>query len=156
MKFQLYREQQLHCNIETAWSFFSSPVNLAKITPPYMGFTILSGLPASETVEGMVIEYRVSPILGIPLKWVTRIKQVTKNESFTDFQEKGPYKFWNHFHQFIPNETGVLMKDTIDYELPFGIFGNIAHKLFVRRQLENIFNYRYQILSERFNQKHNI
>lgn len=150
MRFQLYREQQLNCEIETAWSFFSSPLNLSKITPKNMGFNVISNLESKDIYEGMIIEYKVSPVLHIPLKWVTKITQVEKNKSFTDFQEKGPYKYWNHFHEFVPNEKGVLMKDTVDYELPFGLVGRIAHKIFVKKKLENIFNYRYQFLDKYF------
>lgn len=150
MRFQLYREQQLNCDIETAWSFFSSPLNLPKITPKNMGFNVISNLESKDIYEGMIIEYRVSPMLHIPLRWITKITQVEKNKSFTDFQEKGPYKYWNHFHEFVPNEKGVLMKDTVDYELPFGLLGRIAHKIFVKKKLKNIFNYRYRFLDKYF------
>ena len=98
----------------------------------------------------MIIEYKVSPLLKIPMKWKTKITQVEQKKSFTDFQQKGPYKYWNHFHEFIPNEKGVLMKDTIDYELPLGILGSIAHVMVVKSKLNHIFNYR--ILEKLFNQ----
>ncbi|WP_304342807.1 SRPBCC family protein [Chryseobacterium koreense] len=152
MRFQLYREQQLNCDIETAWEFFSSPANLSEITPKDMGFYVVSDGSDQDIYEGMIIEYRVSPLLRIPLKWVTKITQVESGKSFTDFQQKGPYKYWNHFHEFIPNENGVLMKDTVDYELPFGLLGEIAHPIFVRKKLEDIFNYRFQFLEKKFNQ----
>lgn len=151
MKYQLYREQQLHCDIETAWHFFSSPMNLSKITPKDMGFTVLSDYNDEQIFEGMIISYTVSPLLKIPLKWRTRISQVQLNRSFTDFQEKGPYKYWNHFHEFIPNKDGVLIKDTVDYELPFGILGNIAHRIFVKKKLAQIFDFRYGVLEKLFN-----
>jgi ligand-binding SRPBCC domain-containing protein len=141
MKYQLYREQQLHCDIETAWHFFSSPMNLSKITPKDMGFKVLSDYNNEQIFEGMIINYTVSPLLNIPLKWRTRISQVQLNKSFTDFQEKGPYKYWKHFHEFIPNKDGVLIKDTVDYELPFGILGNIAHSIFVKKKLAHIFDF---------------
>ncbi|KMQ71900.1 SRPBCC family protein [Chryseobacterium koreense] len=153
MRFQLYREQQLNCDLETAWEFFSSPGNLSEITPKDMGFQVLSDYSDQNIYEGMIIEYRLSPLLNIPLKWVTKITQVEYRKSFTDFQQKGPYKYWNHFHEFIPNEKGVLMKDTVDYELPFGLLGKIAHQIFVRKKLENIFNYRFRFLERKFNQK---
>lgn len=151
MKYQLYREQQLHCDIETAWQFFSSPMNLSRITPEDMGFTVLSDYNDKPIFEGMIIDYTVSPILKIPLKWRTRISQVQLNRSFTDFQEKGPYKYWNHFHEFIPNKEGVLIRDTVDYELPFGILGNIAHRVFVKKKLAHIFDFRYDVLEKLFN-----
>ncbi|MCO5234509.1 MAG: SRPBCC family protein [Chitinophagales bacterium] len=151
MKHELYREQQLNCDLQTAWDFFSSPMNLPKITPKDMAFTVLSEQKTNKIFEGMIIDYTVSPLLGIPLKWKTRITSVIPNKSFTDFQEKGPYKLWNHHHEFIPNEKGVLMIDKVDYELPFGLLGNIAHALFVKKKLEKIFNYRFQILENLFN-----
>lgn len=152
MKHELYREQQLNCDLQTAWDFFSSPMNLPKITPKDMAFTVLSEQKTNKIFEGMIIDYTVSPLLGIPLKWKTRITEVIPNKSFTDFQEKGPYKYWNHFHEFIPNEKGVLVKDTVDYELPLGILGSVAHSLFVKNKLNHIFNYRYGILEKLFNQ----
>lgn len=153
MKFQLYREQQLNCDIETAWEFFSNPHNLSKITPKDMNFVVLTDLPSTKIYEGMEIDYTVSPLLKIPMKWKTRITQVDELKSFTDFQLKGPYKLWNHFHEFIPNENGVLAKDTVDYELPLGFLGKIAHSLFVRSKLESIFKHRFQVLEEKFNKK---
>lgn len=151
MKYQLYREQQLHCDIETAWQFFSSPMNLSEITPKDMSFTVLSNYANELIFEGMIIDYTVSPMLGIPLKWQTKIIHVELNKSFTDFQEKGPYKYWKHFHEFIPNEDGVLMKDVVDYELPFGFFGSIAHWAFVKKKLDKIFDFRCNVLEELFN-----
>lgn len=153
MKFQLYREQQLNCDIETAWEFFSNPHNLSKITPKEMNFVVLTDLPSTQIYEGMEIDYTVSPLLNIPMKWKTRITQVDELKSFTDFQLKGPYKLWNHFHEFIPNKNGILAKDTVNYELPLGFIGNIAHSLFVRSKLESIFKHRFQVLEEKFNNK---
>lgn len=151
MNYRLIRTQQLHCNIDTAWKFFSSPYNLSRITPKNMKFQVLTALPDERIYEGMIIDYKVSPLLGIPMRWRTRITQVNEGRSFTDVQEKGPYKRWNHFHEFIPNEQGVLVKDTVDYELPLGFLGQIAHKVMVRKKLQHIFDYRYQVLEDLFN-----
>ncbi|MCI0919784.1 SRPBCC family protein [Sphingobacterium rhinopitheci] len=151
MKYQLYREQQLNCSIETAWDFFSSPKNLSTITPKDMGFTVISDYDNVTIYDGMVIDYIVSPLFKIPLKWKTIIRKVDFQVSFTDFQAKGPYKFWNHLHEFIPNEHGVLMKDTIDYELPFGVIGDLAHKLMIKNKLVHIFDYRRAVLDKKFN-----
>lgn len=153
MRYQLYREQQLKCDLATAWSFFSDPENLSKITPKDMGFVVLTKNTNGAIYEGMEIDYTVSPLLGIPMKWKTHILKVDLQKSFTDFQAKGPYKLWNHYHEFIPNENGVLMKDTVDYELPFGFLGTIAHVLLVKNKLNEIFNYRFQFLEKKFNQK---
>ncbi|MBL7706333.1 MAG: SRPBCC family protein [Taibaiella sp.] len=151
MSYRLSRTQQLHCNIDTAWEFFSSPYNLARITPKEMKFLVLSDLPDERIYEGMIIDYKVSPLLGIPMRWRTRITQVDEGRSFTDFQEKGPYKLWNHFHEFIPNEQGVLVKDIVDYELPMGFLGQIAHTVMVQKKLQHIFDYRYRVLEGLFN-----
>lgn len=151
MRYQLHREQQLFCDLDTAWNFFSNPNNLSKITPKDMGFTVLSQPDSDKIYEGMLIDYTVSPILRIPLSWQTRITQVDWNKSFTDFQQKGPYKYWNHFHEFIPNDKGVLMRDTVDYELPLGVLGTVAHQIMVKKKLESIFNYRYSVLENLFN-----
>lgn len=151
MQHILYRQQQLNCDLKTAWLFFSNPNNLAKITPKDMAFTVLSK-DINETIyEGMEIEYTVSPILKIPFYWKTMITQVDFEKSFTDFQVKGPYKLWNHFHEFIPHENGVLMKDTVTYELPLSFLGTIAHKLVVQNKVNAIFNFREKILNQQFN-----
>ncbi|WP_454046890.1 SRPBCC family protein [Chryseobacterium sp. Marseille-Q8038] len=155
MMYRLYREQQLNCNIEAAWKFFSSPHNLSEITPKSMNFVVLSEINDEPIFEGMEIDYTVSPVLGIPMKWKTVISQVESYKSFTDFQKEGPYKYWNHFHEFIPNSSGVLMKDTVDYELPMGVLGKIAHQLFVKEKLRSIFDFRYRVLNDLFNNKHN-
>ena len=118
-----------------------------------MNFVTLPGYKHEEIFEGMIIDYTVSPILKIPLKWRTRISQVQLNRSFTDFHEKGPYKYWNHYHEFIPNKEGVLMKDTVEYELPFGILGSIAHRVFVKKKLADIFDFRYGVLEKLFYKK---
>ncbi|WP_312900111.1 SRPBCC family protein [Chryseobacterium taichungense] len=152
MKHRLFREQQLNCDIDTAWKFFSSAKNLSKITPEDMKFIVLTKFENDEIYEGMIIDYFVSPLFGIKLKWKTEIIQVSFRKSFTDFQKKGPYKLWNHHHEFIENENGVLMKDTVDYKLPFGFLGEIAHKIFVKNKLQHIFDYRFNVLEKRFNQ----
>lgn len=153
MKYRLERTQQLNCSIDVAWDFFSSPHNLEKITPREMGFVVLTNLESDEIYEGLVIEYTVRPLLNIPLKWKTRITQVDFQKSFTDFQEKGPYKLWNHSHYFEARENGVFMRDVVDYELPFGILGNLTHTLVVKRKLNHIFDFRYRILEELFNKQ---
>ena len=153
MVHRLYREQQLNCDIETAWKFFSSANNLAVITPKDMNFTVLTKLENDEIYKGMLIDYTVSPILKIPMKWQTQITQVDFQKSFTDFQQKGPYKLWKHYHEFIPNENGVLIKDTVSYELPMGFLGEIAHQLFVKSKLKSIFDFRHEVLEVMFNNK---
>ncbi len=151
MIYRLYREQQLGCDLNTAWTFFCNPHNLARITPRDMRFTVLTDLSEESIYEGMQIDYTVSPLLWIPLSWRTRITSVVFQKSFTDFQEKGPYKLWNHHHEFIQKENGILMKDTVDYQLPFGALGKIAHSLMIKNKLDSIFDYRYKVLDRLFN-----
>lgn len=152
MRYKLKRSQQLYQDIESVWDFFTSPDNLLRITPKDMNFRILYEIPDKEIYEGMIINYTVAPFLGIPLNWQTEITQVNYLKSFTDFQQKGPYKLWNHYHEFIPNNEGVLMVDTVEYELPFGVIGEMVHKLVVKKKLDQIFNYRYQVLEQLLNQ----
>lgn len=150
MIYRLKRTQQLNCSIDTAWRFFSSPNNLEKISPKEMKFRILSDIDDTEIFEGMIIDYKVSPLLNISLNWQTKITHVDYGRSFTDFQQKGPYKMWNHFHEFIENEQGVLMKDTVDYQLPLGFLGTMMHSLVVKRKLKHIFDFRFRVLEEYF------
>ena len=151
MVHRLYREQQINCDIDTAWEFFSAANNLSVITPPEMNFIVRTKLENDEIFEGMIIDYTVSPLMNIPMKWQTEITQVDLRKSFTDFQKKGPYKLWNHFHEFVENENGVLIKDTVTYELPMGFLGELAHSLFVKKKLEGIFGFRHQVLEVMFN-----
>jgi ligand-binding SRPBCC domain-containing protein len=149
-RFTLNTRQILPISLEEAWAFFSSPKNLSKITPEYMNFKILSGFDEGTTREGMIIKYKVHPVMGIPLTWVTKITNVSAPHEFTDMQLKGPYKEWVHTHRFREIEGGVEMTDELVYQLPFGPIGLIAHALFVRKQVESIFAYREATLDKLF------
>jgi ligand-binding SRPBCC domain-containing protein len=150
MLYQIRKSQQLSCNIETAWNFFSSPENLTFITPGDMRFVMHTQTGKDSIYEGMEIEYSVSPLFHIPVHWKTKITHVTFQKHFVDVQEKGPFRQWHHQHEFIENEYGVLMKDTVNYQLPLGFLGRIVHRFFVKRRLEYIFNYRYKIVNQLF------
>ena len=147
--YQYKTEHWLPISNTEAWKFFSSPQNLAVITPPEMDFKILSDI-GNEIYEGMIIDYKVKPLLGIAMNWKTEICKVEQGKYFTDKQLKGPYKVWEHTHSFIESNGGVLMKDEINYQLPFSFIGNIAHWLFVRKKIENIFNFRKNTLNKIF------
>lgn len=150
--YQLKRKQLVKTDLQTCWDFFSSPKNLSVITPEKMKFTVLTEQP--ETMyEGLMIAYKVSPVLGIPLGWITEIKTVKEGLFFVDEQRKGPYKIWHHEHHFEVVEDGILMTDIVSYTLPFGFLGKFAHWLFVRKQLEAIFEYRFKKVEEIFNAK---
>ncbi|TNE79334.1 MAG: hypothetical protein EP332_11555 [Bacteroidetes bacterium] len=148
----LRRTQELPIGLTEAWDFFSSPLNLEKITPRYMQFKVLNG-PIEKMYAGQLIAYTVKPVLGIPLNWLTEITHVEEGKFFVDEQRFGPYKLWHHQHHFEVKKDGVVMTDTVHYKLPFGVLGKLAHWLFVRKQLEGIFDYRFRTLEELFKLK---
>ena len=147
--YRFTRRQLLPITVEKAWDFLSDPRNLKLITPEYMGFQILNE-EETEMYAGQIIQYIVTPVLGIPTKWVTEITQVKDKKYFVDEQRFGPYSLWHHKHFIKAIPGGVEMIDIVDYKLPLGILGRIAHTLFVKRQLNQIFNYRYNKLIELF------
>ena len=148
--YKLETIQFIPISLSTAWDFFSSPKNLSRITPPEMGFQILSELPEGPIYKGLQIDYRVKPLLGIPMHWKTEIGETDSVSFFTDTQLKGPYKKWEHTHTFVATDKGVWMTDVVVYELPFGFIGKWAHSLFIRKKIEQIFQYRKQILNVLF------
>lgn len=147
--YEYHAEQQLSTDIQTAWKFFSSPGNLSVITPPNLGFVITSKNLSADIFAGMKIEYVVKPLFGIPVKWMTEITQVSKPNSFTDKQLKGPYALWEHHHEFIQKEEGVLMIDHVRYAMPFGWLGRMAHGI-VASRLNYIFDFRRRKLEQVF------
>lgn len=134
---------------EQAWAFLSSPKNLKTITPDYMGFNILSGADRP-MFAGQIIQYIVTPILGIKTKWVTEITHVKEGEYFVDEQRFGPYALWHHKHFINEIEGGVEMEDIIDYKVPFGFLGQLAHPFLVKPKLNEIFEYRTKKLEALF------
>lgn len=145
-------EQVLKTDLSTAWTFISDPKNLAFITPEYMRFKVLND-PGPEMYPGQVIEYTVSPVLGIPLQWVTEITHVKELAYFVDEQRFGPYAFWHHQHHLIPIESGVLMKDIVHYKAPLGPLGRLANRILIKKQLEEIFAFRRKTFDKLFNTK---
>ena len=143
--------QHLPISLQAAWDFFSSPNNLAKITPPEMGFIITSDKKDGEKMyAGQIITYILKPMLGIPVKWMTEITHVKEGDYFIDEQRFGPYKLWHHRHSFKKTATGVEMHDEVNYVLPLGILGTIAHKLFIRKRIESIFTHRTIVVENLF------
>jgi ligand-binding SRPBCC domain-containing protein len=143
-------EQVLNTSIPEAWKFFSRADNLEKITPSYMRFDITSPVTDKPIYAGEIITYVIHPVLGIPLRWMTEITHVKEGEYFVDEQREGPYGLWHHQHHFEAVAGGVKMTDIVHYSLPLGILGRVAHALFVRRQLEGIFDYRRKRVQEFF------
>jgi len=116
-----------------------------------MNFVIKTMDTSDDIYAGQMITYSVAPIAKIPLFWMTEITAVEKHRYFIDEQRRGPYKMWHHQHHFTATEKGVEMTDIVHYELPLGILGQIAHWLFVKRQLNQIFDYRYHKIEALFN-----
>ncbi|WP_426429979.1 SRPBCC family protein [Winogradskyella sp. HB-48] len=147
--YTLHKKQNLPITVDEAWEFLSSPKNLKTITPDYMGFHILSGADRP-MFPGQIIQYIVTPVLGIKTKWVTEITHVKDKEYFVDEQRFGPYALWHHKHFIKPIEDGVEMEDIVDYKIPMGILGQMVHPILVKPKLEEIFNYRTKKLEELF------
>lgn len=135
--------------MEKAWDFFSNPANLSKITPKEMNFEITSKVPP-KIYPGLIITYKVSPLPFMRVSWVTEIKQASENSYFIDEQRFGPYKFWYHIHFFREMEEGVEMEDIVYYGLPFGFIGDLFGLKLVQKQLNRIFDYREQQISQIF------
>ena len=147
--YTLKASQKIPASKEEVWDFISSPKNLKEITPDYMGFEIQTELP-EKMYPGMMIQYKVSPILGIKMTWVTEITHVEHEKFFVDEQRVGPYSMWHHQHHIQEIPGGILMEDIIDYQPPMGLLGDIANSLFIARQLDEIFTYRKKAVEKRF------
>jgi ligand-binding SRPBCC domain-containing protein len=152
--YSLKRTQTLPISISDAWQFFSSPANLSRITPAKMNFTIISMSGGDKMFSGQIITYKVTVLPLISVRWVTEITHVIEPSYFVDEQRSGPYAFWHHKHHFKQVPEGVVMTDEVDYALPLGLLGRIAHATFVRAELNGIFDHRYKILENYF--RHNI
>jgi len=124
---------------DRVFAFFSDASNLARITPPEMGFQICTSGPI-EMSAGTVIEYRVR-VFGLPLRWRSLISRWEPEHEFVDEQIRGPYKSWIHTHRFLEQPGGTLIEDDVCYAMPFGPLGEMMHPL-VKRQLKKIFQYR--------------
>lgn len=142
--------QKLPVSLEEAWSFFSHPKNLAVMTPEYLNLRFTNELYGEEMYPGQVMTYKVKPLLGIPLFWMTEITHVVPGKFFVDEQRFGPYSLWHHQHHFREIPGGVEMTDLVHYKLPLGFLGDLGNQLFVRRQLEGIFRFRVQKVEELF------
>jgi len=135
--------------LEEAWDFFSDPRNLPRITPPWLSFEILSD-PPERMYPGLMIEYRVRPLWGVPMGWLTEITHVLEPVLFVDEQRSGPYRLWHHQHRFRAVVGGVEMEDEVHYLLPGGPVGWVAQRLLVHRRLEEVFAYRRQAVERMF------
>lgn len=141
--------QNLPIEIEEAWKFFSNPNNLAVITPEWLNFKVTSNLP-EKMYAGMIISYKVHPVLGIPMNWVTEITHVKEPFYFVDEQRFGPYKLWHHQHHLKETENGIEMTDIVNYALPFDPFSRPINSLLVKNRVREIFKFREKKLENLF------
>jgi ligand-binding SRPBCC domain-containing protein len=146
---QLLREQFIPAELPVVWGFFATPRNLDELTPADLRFRILSEVPA-RMYPGLMIEYRISPVRGVWLRWLTEIRHIREGSYFVDEQRLGPYRLWYHEHHFEAVAGGVRMVDRVTYEVGWGPLGWLAERTWVRRQLEHIFDFRAQKVAEIF------
>ena len=152
--YALHFETFIPTSIDKAWDFFTSPLNLAKITPPDMGFRVTSDFnPGAKVYPGMIITYKVSPLFGIKLNWMTEITHVEQNKYFVDEQRFGPYALWHHQHHFKAVDGGVQMTDVVNYAIGYGFIGRMANALFVAKKLGQVFAYRERVIKKIFGGK---
>lgn len=146
---KLKQEQFLPITMDEAWQFFATPKNLNEVTPNDMVFEIISELPDT-MYEGLLINYRLKPMLNIPVNWCTEITHIKEKDYFVDEQRLGPYKLWHHEHHFKSVTGGVIMTDLLHYDIGMSVFGWLAGKLFVHKKVKAIFDYRYKFLDAKF------
>jgi len=146
---RLIQEQFLPISLEEAWNFFATPKNLNEVTPDDLSFEILTDLP-DKMYEGLMISYRIRPMLNIPVFWCTEITHIREKAFFVDEQRQGPYKIWHHEHHFKEVEGGVLMTDILHYSIGKSVFGWLAGKLFVHKKVAQIFEFRKKALDDYF------
>ena len=143
------RQQQLPTGLEEAWRFFSDPAKLPLITPPWLDFTMTSSVPAT-IYPGLIMTYRIRPLGGVAIPWVSEITHVQAPHYFVDEQRNGPYRFWHHQHHLTASQSRVNVMDIVHYRLPLGLLGMAMHALWVQRRLDEIFRFRYHALAQYF------
>ncbi|MFC4269779.1 SRPBCC family protein [Polaribacter marinivivus] len=147
--YTLHKKQKLPISLEEAWNFLSNPKNLKIITPDYMSFDMITKTDRP-LYTGQILQYIVTPLLGIKTKWVSEITHIEDKKYFVDEQLYGPYSLWHHKHFIKEIDGGVEMEDIIDYKIPLGILGQLVHPFLVKPKLEEIFSYRQKKLIELF------
>ena len=147
--YTLHKKQNLPISLEEALNFLSNPKNLKIITPDYMSFYMITKTDRP-LYTGQILQYIVTPILGIKTKWVSEITHIEDKKYFVDEQLYGPYSLWHHKHFIKEIDGGVEMEDIIDYKIPLGILGQLVHPFLVKPKLEEIFSYRQKKLIELF------
>lgn len=147
-RYQLRRSQVIPRPLDEVFPFFAAPENLQVLTPSFLNFKILTPAPIPMQV-GTLIDYRLS-LFGVPLRWRTKITEYEPGLSFVDEAIKSPYRLWRHEHTFTSVPEGTLMEDVVDYELPFGSLGRLAHVAMVGATLKRIFDFRAEAVRGEF------
>ena len=147
--YRLEARQPVPIDGATAWAFFSDPMNLAELTPPDLGFRITSD-PPERIYAGLILHYRVTPLLNLPVGWTTEITHIDEPLRFVDEQRTGPYKLWHHEHEFRSIDGGTEICDLVHYALPLDPLSRPLHELLVRDRLIGIFQFRSAVLRDRF------
>jgi len=142
-------QQFIDLPINDVFNFFSKPENLSLITPPRLKFDILTPSPIIMK-EGQLIDYSLTIMYCIKLRWRTLITDYNKPYQFIDQQIKGPYSLWHHTHEFEEKDGGTLIHDSVTYAVPFGVIGQLLHAAYIKHDIKNIFKYRHKILDAIF------
>jgi len=142
----LRREQWVPRDLDAVFDFFSDAGNLEELTPPWLGFRILTPGPII-IARGTRIQYRLG-LHGVPVGWTTEIRRWDPPFRFVDVQLSGPYQLWHHTHRFEAYNGGTRMTDVVRYRLPFGWIGRVLNAIAVRRDIEQIFDYRFRRVNE--------
>jgi ligand-binding SRPBCC domain-containing protein len=148
--YRLQDEIIVKATLDEVWDFFTDPRNLKKITPQEMQFKDVFEQDEEKVYPGMLLVYKVSPLLGIPLTWITEITHVEPKKRFVDDQIQGPFSMWHHIHEFEEHVEGTLVRDILYYKMPYGLLGTLAHGFTVKKQTSGIFEYRKMALDKIF------
>lgn len=139
--YHIKKEQWVNFPLEQVWGFFSNPANLLKITPSEMNMKIVEK-PEGKMYPGMILRYKVAPILGIQLDWTSMISAVKEGDYFVDEMLEGPFKLWHHLHKFEAKDGGTLIIDDLHYRIPLEPLSKPFHSILVGRELEKMFRHR--------------
>jgi|TARA_B100000953_G_scaffold65793_1_gene52623 hypothetical protein len=146
--YELVKTQVIDSSIDNVFDFFAKPENLKTITPEKLSFNIITPTPITMD-KGTVIDYTIR-LFGIQVHWRALITRYDPPHEFIDEQIKGPYNFWYHTHKFKEVEGGVEISDRVNYSIPMGVFGQVLHFLWIKRDLEKIFSHRKRIIDNIF------
>ena len=149
--YELDVEQFIDQPVEKVFEYFSRPENLEEITPPRLGFTIMTPSPIPME-KGSLIDYTIR-ILGFPVHWRTLITSFDPPHGFVDEQIKGPYVLWHHRHSFKDKNGGTMIWDTVRYTVPLGIIGRFLNLIWIRKDLKDIFTYRRKFIANKFGEQ---